>query len=189
MDWNREGEDPALMSDAVGEAPSLENEVRCESELPSSPWSRENRRIFSWGVSRSLRELGIRSSSNFPRFSSSSQSSFKASGGRAPTLEDIMPLGRFATISECMMRRPVGCPFDSGGDEPNAAAMLLELSPNAESCRFLRAGDSPRNDEGGDPVRNFAGTDEATGPYRAMCDTPWLSKEAGSCTSMTLRPF
>jgi hypothetical protein len=42
--------------------------------------------------------------------------------------------------------------------------MLREFSPKAESCRFLIAGDSPRKDDGGDPVRNFAGTDEATGP-------------------------
>jgi hypothetical protein len=116
IDWNREGDDPGFASDAVGEAPSLEKEARCESELPSlSPWSRENRRIFSCGVSRSFSELGSRSSSNFPRFSRSSHSSFMASGGLAPTLEDMMPLDRCAPISECMMRRPEGCSIDSGG--------------------------------------------------------------------------
>lgn len=96
-DWNLDGDEvapdgePTLTSDMVGEAPSLENEARCESERPSlSPWSREKRRIFSCSVSKSLSELGIRSSSNVPISSESSQSSW--TGGRAPTLADIMPL-------------------------------------------------------------------------------------------------
>lgn len=40
-DWNREGDavaalgEPILKSEAVGDAPSLDSEVRCESEFPS----------------------------------------------------------------------------------------------------------------------------------------------------------
>jgi hypothetical protein len=92
-DENREGDeampdgDPTFMSDMEGDAPSLENEALCESEPSLSPWSREKRRIFSCGVSRSLSELGNMSSSNFPISSASSQSSWM--GGWAPTLADI----------------------------------------------------------------------------------------------------
>jgi hypothetical protein len=120
------------MSDAVGEAPSLDCEVRCDSEFSFSLWSREKRRIFSWGVSKSLSELGSKSSSNLPIMSVSSQSS-SLYVGRAPTLEDIMPRERFAASSECNILLPTGCSMFSEGDEPNAAALLGMPSPKAES--------------------------------------------------------
>jgi hypothetical protein len=137
IDWKREGDaaaapgDPYLRSDAVGETPSLDWEAL-------SLWSREKRRSFSWGVSRSLSEFGSRSSSNFPTMSVSS-----LYVGRAPTLEDIIPRERLAASSECNILLPTGCSTDSGGDEPNAAMPLPRRpSPNAESCRFRRAGES-----------------------------------------------
>jgi hypothetical protein len=190
MDWKRDGEavaadgDPYLRSDAVGETPNLD----CDVRLSLSPWSREKRRIFSCGVRRSLSELGSRSSSNLPIMSVSSHSS-SLYVGRAPTLDDMIPRERFAASSECSILRPTGCSTDSGGDEPNPAIPLRRPSPNAESCRFRRADESAWYDDGGEFARNLAGTEEAMGPYRAMVETPWLSKDAGSPTSITLKPF
>lgn len=193
-DWNREGEDvapfgdPILRSDAVGDAPSLDMEARCENEFASiSAWSREKRRIFSCGVSRSLSEFGSKSSSNLPIMSESSHSSSLYTG-RAPTLEDMMPRERFAASSECSTLLPTGCSTDSGGDDPSMT-LLRDPSPNAESWRFRIAAESTAYEDGGEPARNLAGTDDAIGPYRAMWEMPWLSNEAGSGTSMTLRPF
>jgi hypothetical protein len=155
--------DPILRSDAVGEAPNRDKEARCENELESiSAWSREKRRIFSCGVSRSLSELGSKSSSNFPIMSESSHSS-SLNAGRAPTLEDMMPRERFAASSECSTRLPTGCSTDSGGDEPSIA-LLREPSPKAESCKFRIAAESTGYDDGGEPARNLAGTEDAIGP-------------------------
>ena len=141
IDWKRDGDaatapgDPYLKSDAVGETPSL----ACEA---LSPWSREKRRSFSWGVSKSLSELGNRSSSNFPIMSVSSHSS-SLYVGRAPTLEDMIPREDRAASSECSILLPTGCSTDSVGDEPKAPSPLLRRpSPNAESCRFRSADES-----------------------------------------------
>ena len=177
-----------MRSEVVGETPSRDSEARCGKELSFSPWSREKRRIFSCGVSRSLSELGSRSSSNLPIMSVSSQSS-SLKAGRAPRLDDMMPRERLAASSEWSTLLPAGCSTDSGGEEPSPAIPLREPSPNAESCRFRSAGESAWYEDGGEFARNLAGTDEAMGPYRAMVETPWLSNEAGRPTSMTLRPF
>lgn len=114
-DWNRDGEDATPGGDpkADGEAPSRDMEGWFVNEVPSaSLWSREKRRIFSCGVSRSLREPGSRSSSNFPIMSASSHSS-SLYVGRAPTLDDMTPRDRFAASSECSTLRPTGCAIDS----------------------------------------------------------------------------
>lgn len=117
---------------------------------------------------------------------SSHSSSLKT--GRAPTLEDMMPRERFAATSECNILLPAGCSVDSGGEDPNIA-LLRRPSPKAESCRFRSAAESAWYEDGGEFARNVAGTDDAIGPYRAIWEMPWLSKDAGSGTSMTLRPF
>jgi hypothetical protein len=173
-DWKREGDavdafgDPILRSDAVGDAPSRDMEARCEKEFWSiSPWSREKRRICSCGVSKSLSEFGSKSSSNLPPIMSESSHSSSLYTGRAPTLEDMMPRERFAASSECSTLLPTGFSTDSGGDDPSIA-LLREPSPNAESWRFRMAAESTGYEEGGEPARNLAGTEEAIGPYRAM---------------------
>jgi hypothetical protein len=67
-------------------------------------------------------------------------------------------------------------------------------SPNAELCKLFNASDvlpsfaAPR-DPGGDSKPNFAGTDEAIGPFLAYQETPLLSNEAGNGASRTLKPF
>lgn len=83
-------------------------------------------------------------------------------------LEDMTPLERFAASSECNILLPTGGSTKSGGDEPKAAALVLEPWPNAESCRLRRAEESAWYEEGGEPARNLAGTEDAMGPYRAM---------------------
>src|SRR5690242_21938959 len=86
-----------------------------EKELLSlSAWSREKRRIFSCGVSRSLSEWGSRSSSNLPIMSASSHSS-SLKTGRAPTLLETSARERLAASSECSMRGPGGGSAGSGG--------------------------------------------------------------------------
>jgi hypothetical protein len=81
----------------------------------------------------------------------------------------------FANLWECMTRFPK---YSSAGGE---AAMPLNLSrvssPNAELCKLFNASDvlpsfaAPR-DPGGESRPNFAGTEEAMGPFRAIQETP-----------------
>jgi hypothetical protein len=185
---NRDGEavdgDPTLELDSLG-VPSPESAWRWSSSLV-----REKRRIFSCGVNNSCRLFGTRSSSN-AKFSSS-QSSLIARGGWAPTLAEII-LGCRENRSECIILLPIGSSVVAGGEDAKLPLPFKWSSPKAELCRLRNAEESigrMGEEDGGDMSSpNREGTDAANGPFLAMCDTPWLSKEAGRGASSTLRPF
>jgi hypothetical protein len=88
--------------------------------------------------------------------------------------------------------------YSSAGGAGGEAAMPLKRSrvssPKAELCRLFNASEvlpsfAAPSDPGGDSRPNFAGTEEAIGPFLAIQETPLLSNEAGKGASKTLSPL
>jgi hypothetical protein len=77
-----------------------------------------------------------------------------------------------------------------GGEDPSWEAILkFEFRATFRDALRKSEGWPDRwgREGGGDSIPNLDGTDDATGPYRAICDMPLLSNDAGRGASRAVK--
>jgi hypothetical protein len=171
-----------LLDESAGDAIPL----RLSRKFLDSGSVLDRRRIFSWGVSKSCRLGGRKSSSPLKANSSSSSGTCSRCLGR---LEDIN--AGFIVRFECMILWPKPSSPDPRGEDPKSGPLERASRPYTELCKFRTASVGRvaflGNDDGGDSRPNLEGTDAATAPCLAIYEMPWLSKDAGIGASSAVR--